>query len=352
MIDNLSIIRYNLLKSIYVYSFGGNMKVTINDIVKQSGLSYVTVSKAIRNHPSVKEENRLKVMDAMKTLGYVPSAAARTLVTGKTNVIAVMISDLGDGFYDSIIEALNREFFNNGYLVTLSICKEDDRENIAFLEQKRVDGVIIMAPFKEKLFAQVLEEQKVPYLIIDNQTADFGSYSILSDNEEGGYIAAKYLLDIGLKKIGLIGGEKASSSTQDRYKGALKALKDARTEPYCTKYGHYDQPTGYNTIKEWVKKEQVPEAVFAFDDHIALGAINALKDCGLRVPQDVSVIGYDDSILANHYQPQITSIKQPAEKMAKKAVDELLRLLEGKEKPTGNAKMVPALCIKESTKNN
>jgi DNA-binding LacI/PurR family transcriptional regulator len=326
------------------------MKVTINDIVKESGLSYVTVSKAMRNHPSVKEENRKKVMDAMKALGYVPSAAARTLVTGKSYVIAVMISELGDGFYDDIIEALNREFLKHGYLVTLNMCKKDDRENIAFLEQKRVDGVVLMAPYKEALFAKVLEEQKVPYLIMDHQTRDSQPYSVLSDNQQGGYMAVKYLLDLGFRRIGLIGGEAASLATKKRYQGAVKALTEEGLKAYNTDYGQYDQPTGYQTVQKWFEQERIPQAIFAFDDHIALGAINGLKDCGYKVPQDVSVIGYDDSPMANQYTPQITSIKQPAQAMAKKAVDVMLDLLAGKNKPHQNTKLVPSLCIKESTK--
>lgn len=325
------------------------MKVTINDIVKESGLSYVTVSKAMRNHPSVKEENRKKVMDAMKALGYVPSAAARTLVTGKSYVIAVMISELGDGFYDDIIEALNREFFKHGYLVTLHMCKKDDQENIAFLEQKRVDGVILMAPYKEVLFSRVLEEQKVPYLIMDHQTRDSQPYTILSDNQQGGYMAVKYLLDLGFRCIGLIGGEATSLATRERYQGALKALAESALQAYTIEYGQYDQATGYQTVQKWVEQEGIPQAIFAFDDHIALGAINGLKDCGYKVPQDVSVIGYDDSPMANQYTPKITSIRQPAQAMAKKAVEVMLDLLSGGEKPPQNTKLPPSLCIKEST---
>jgi DNA-binding LacI/PurR family transcriptional regulator len=325
------------------------MKVTINDIVKASGLSYVTVSKAMRNHPSVKDENRKKVMDAMKALGYVPSAAARTLVTGKTYVIAVMISELGDGFYDDIIEALNREFFKRGYLVTLHMCKKDDQENIAFLEQKRVDGVILMAPYKEVLFARVLEEQKVPYLIMDHQTRDSQPYTILSDNQQGGYMAVKHLLDLGFRRIGLIGGEATSLATKERYKGAVKALEELGFQTDNTAYGQYDQPTGYQTVQKWIEQDRIPQAIFAFDDHIALGAINGLKDCGLKVPEDVSVIGYDDSPMANQYTPKITSIRQPAQAMAKKAVEVMIDLLAGGEKPTQNTKLTPSLCIKEST---
>ena len=325
------------------------MKVTINDIVQHSGLSYVTVSKAIRNHPSVKSENRRKVMETMKALGYVPNAAAKSLVTGRTYVIAIIISELGDGFYDSIIEAVNKALLKRGYLLTLTICKDDEQDNITFLQQKRVDGVIIMAPLKEKFFADILKDQKVPYIIIDNQTEGYDCPAIICDNQDGGRQAAEHLLKMGCSTIGLIGGDEQSISTIDRYKGAIKALENRIEDNSYICYGKYDQLTGYKAVMDWHKRGKLPEGIFGFDDHIAMGAINALKDLGIKVPEDVKVCGFDDSLLAKHYSPNITSVKQPAEKMAQIAVDQLISEIEDEVKPERSTILLPGLEIREST---
>jgi LacI family transcriptional regulator len=131
--------------------------------------------------------------------------------------------------------------------------------------------------------------------------------------------------------------------------GAIKALTEASLEPAGVEYGFYDQITGYKTIMKWKEAGQLPTAVFAFDDHIALGAVNAAKDLGLKVPEDLSVCGYDDSPLANHFTPQITSVRQPAEEMAQNAVSQLLSLIHKQGTGSYAVKLAPKLAVKGST---
>lgn len=325
------------------------MKVTINDVVEKSGLSYATVSRAIRNDPSVKEKNRQIVLETMKLLGYVPSAAARTLVTGKTYVIAMLISRLGDGFYDSIIKETQKELMKNGYLLTLIMCDDYGENNISFLEENRVDGVILMVPNKENYYVDILQKQRVPFVVVDNQTKNLSIQSIQSDNQKGGYLAVKHLIDCGHKCIGLISADPDGLSSMERQLGAMEALNEANLNPYGTAFGNYDQLTGYRSVMKWVAETKLPTAIFAFDDHIALGSINAIKDIGLKVPQDISVCGYDDSLIANHYTPKITSIRQPAENMAKVAVKQLICQMNEENYHVLTMKLEPQLMVKGST---
>jgi DNA-binding LacI/PurR family transcriptional regulator len=326
------------------------MKVTINDVVKKSGLSYVTVSRVISNSSNVREANRKKVMDTIEELGYVPSAAARSLATGKTYVIAMFISDLGDDFIGSIIKEVNEQLMKNGYLLTLSICdSKEDEFGTAFLSQNRVDGAILLVPNKEKYYIELLKAQKVPFVVIDNQTLNEDITSVLSDNVAGGYFATKHLLELGHKQIGLIGAAPNGLSTLERQMGAVKALAEASLQPYAIEYGEYDQPTGYQAIMKWYAEKGLPTAVFAFDDHIAIGAINAAKDLGLEVPRNLSVCGYDDSLLANDYSPRITSVRQPAEEMAENAVNQLLSLIDRQNMGCYAMKFPPKLAVKDST---
>ncbi len=326
------------------------MKVTIEDVVKKSGLSYVTVSRVISNAPNVRESNRKKVLEAIEELGYVPSAAARTLATGKTNVVAMFVSDIGDYFFGSIVKEVNDQLLRKGYLLAISVCDgKDDEIDTAFLNQNRVDGVILLVANKEKYFIDILKNRKVPFVVVDNQTINTDITSVLADNVTGGYLAVKHLLELGHTEIGLIGAAPYGLSTLERQMGAIKALTEVSLQPAGMEYGEYDQMTGYNTIMKWHKEGKLPSAVFAFDDHIALGVVNAVKDLGCRVPDDLSVCGYDDSPLANHYTPKITSVRQPAEEMAQNAVNQLLSQISHQDTGSYAMKLAPKLAVKEST---
>ncbi len=326
------------------------MKVTIEDVVKKSGLSYVTVSRVISNSPNVRENNRIKVLEAIEELGYIPSAAARTLATGKSYVIAMFISNLGDDFFSSIVREVNEQLQSKGYLLTLSMCDEDSGHvNTAFLSQNRVDGAILLVPNREKYFIDIFKSKKIPFVVIDNQTMNEGITSVLADNIAGGYMATRHLIELGHTRIGLIGAAAGSLSTMERQLGAYKALSEVALQPYVIENGEYDQPTGYQTMMKWYAAGTLPSAVFAFDDHIAVGAINAIKDLGLKVPQDISVCGYDDSLLAGHYVPGITSVRQPAEEMAQSAVEQLLSIIDEQGSGSFAMKYPPRMAFKEST---
>jgi DNA-binding LacI/PurR family transcriptional regulator len=331
---------------------GGKMKVTIDDVVRKSGLSYVTVSRVISNSPNVREGNRKKVMEAIEELGYIPSAAARTLATGKTFVIAMFISDLGDDFFDSIIKEVNEQLLSKGYLLTLTVCEGDSYStNTTFLSQNRVDGAILLVPNREKYFIDIFKSKKIPFVVVDNQTMSEEITSVLADNIAGGYMSTRHLIDLGHKEIGFIGASAGSLSTMERQLGANKALAEASLVPFAVENGKYDQPTGYQAVMKWNAGIGLPSAIFAFDDHIAVGVINAIKDLGLQVPKDISVCGYDDSLLSNHYFPRITSVRQPAGELAESAVDKLLSLIDGQEVGSFAMRFSPKLIIKESTKN-
>jgi DNA-binding LacI/PurR family transcriptional regulator len=326
------------------------MNVTIEDVVKKSGLSYVTVSRVIRNDPNVREGNRKKVLEAIEALGYIPNAAARTLATGKTYVIAMFISDMGDDFFGSIVKKVNMQLMKKGYLLSLTICDENEDDfGTVFHGRNRVDGAILLVPNKEKYYIDLLKTQKVPFVVVDNQTMNEDITSILTDNVAGGYLATKHLLDLGHRQIGLIGATPSGLSSLERQMGATKALAEASLQPFVIEYGEYDQTSGYNAIMKWNDGIGLPTAVFAFDDNIALGAINAAKDLGLKVPHDLSICGYDDSSLSNQYTPQITTVKQPAKEMAESAVHQLLALIENRDSRSYAMKFSPKLVIKEST---
>lgn len=326
------------------------MKVTIKDVVKKSGLSYVTVSRVISNDPNVREDNRKRVLEAIDELGYVPSAAARTLATGKTHVIAMFISEIVDDFFAAMIKEVNAELLQRGYLLTLTICEDQAEEvDMSFLSQNRVDGAILLVPNKEKYYIDILQARKLPFVVIDNQTVSNEITSIMTDNVTGGYIATKHLIELGHKQIGFIGADPYTLSTMERHTGAIKAMTEVGLKPYSAENGAYDQSTGYEAVMKWNHKGSMPTAIFAFDDNIALGAINAIKDLGLTVPTDISVCGYDNSRLAKSFEPKITSVMQPSQDIAKYAVEQLMDMIDTQQNGAFAMKFPPKMDVKAST---
>lgn len=327
------------------------MKPTIHDVVKLSGVSYVTVSRVLRGEKSVRENKRRLVVEAAKALGYSPNAAARTLVMGKTNVIALIINDLKDDYFTSLIKSIGENLRERGYLLSLI----SEEEMTGSWSQKwmtgRVDGVIVLSPEAEETMVLQLAARGMPFVVLDSQDVKQKYPSILTNNKRGGEIAIEYLASIGCKSVGLLGANLEFYSSLQRRLGALEAIDRLGLDLAFEYYDEYSQLTGYEGIQQFRQMIASGEmGVFAFDDNIALGAINALKDMGFKVPRDISVCGYDDSRLGNEYNPSITSIKQPYEEMAQIATEAILKAIEEDENFLVTRSVDPILVVKASTK--
>lgn len=328
------------------------MKVNIYDVALKSGLSVVTVSRVINNSPNVREYNREKVLQAMRELGYNPSAAARSLAKGKTGVIGLLIPSLSDTFINSVVISINKNLMKNGYFLAISLAEHDDmsiEEGSNFLfQEKRVDGILILTPIYEEKYIVEIKRKNIPFVLMDNQESHPSVNSILVDNYNGGYTATRHLLALGHKKIGYIGAPEIYLSSRERERGFLDALKEAELEPYVMERGNFDISSGYKITKSWIESGRIPTAVFTADDYIAFGAMDAVREAGLKVPEDISICGYDDDFLSQGIHPGLTTIRQPSEEMGLKAVEVLMQSLEGKQR-SQTIKLKPELIIRQST---
>jgi DNA-binding LacI/PurR family transcriptional regulator len=327
------------------------MKISIEDVAKKADVSVVTVSRVINNVETVRSNNRKKVLKAMEELNYTPSAAARSLALGTTKVIGLTLSTFNDSFFDGIVKSVSKNLESYGYLLVISFVpseKNSPTGSRSFLDQSnRVDGLILLAPQNEEAVVVELKKKNIPYVLIDNQK-QHGDSSVIVNNFKGGYEATKHLIELGHTKIAHVGGPDIFLSSREREKGYIAALKDAGLEPFLYKRSGFTIDGGYDVANKWIDAGKIPTAIFAADDYISLGVMNAFMDRGMRVPEDISVVGYDDQHFTNQFRPKLTTIKQPTEELGKQGVDLLMKIINGESK-SSTIMLDPELVIREST---
>lgn len=326
------------------------MKVNILDVARKSGLSVVTVSRVLNNFPTVREKNRQRVLEAMKELDYTPNAAARTLASGKTKVIGLIATTLLDTFLDEVMRGIADELELHGFFLALSVSNERHDNNHHLIQEERVDGLIVLSPVHEAEYITELQKRQIPFVLVDNQMETAVS-SVIVDNDKGGYDAAKYLIELGHTHIAHIRGPQFFRSAKDREQGFLRALAEAGLTPFAMDGGNFTIKEGYRIMRSWIEQDRLPTAIFAGDDHLALGAVNALSEAGIRVPDQVSIIGYDDQFFASELKPYLTTIRQPAQQIARQTVAIMLNQISNPLAQNMTVKLEPELIIRDSTKS-
>jgi DNA-binding LacI/PurR family transcriptional regulator len=326
------------------------MKVSIFDVAKKSGLSVVTVSRVLNKSTSVRQKNKEKVLQAMKDLDYHPNASARSLASGKTGIIGLTLTTLHDTVLDAVVKEINDSLAEQGYFLALSISQGDeDSFDRSMFQEDRVDGVILLSPINADIYVMELKKRKIPFVILDNQQRNPTVPSVVVNNFKGGYDATKHLIDLGHTDIAHISGPDPFLSSRERERGFLFALKEAGLQPFQVEQGSFDIPSGYAIAKRWIDGGRLPTAVFAADDFMALGVMDAFKNEGIRIPQDVSVVGFDDQIYAEEFHPALTTIRMPFEKIGRQGVDILLKLIKDSPKRNTIMEFDPELMVRKST---
>lgn len=330
------------------------MKASIYDVAKQAGVSVVTVSRVINGVKTVKATSKEKVFHAIETLGYQPSAAARSLAKGRTNVIGMLVPGLMDPFLMGVVKSADRALQREGMSLALSVLESEEKdsaewENFLFQED-RVDGILLLTPVNERACVEQLKLKQIPFVIIDNQLYPYTELSVVVDNYFGGYEAGKAFIETGHRQIAHIGGPEDIQSANERCSGFLKALEEVGLEPFRLTRGEFSVEAGIRFIEETISTGTLPDAIFAADDYIAFGVIDALRYAGFSVPEDVSVIGFDDHPFGSSLRPRLTTFAQPAEELGENAVAMLMQRIHGEVKRHTVTKMPPKLIWRESVK--
>lgn len=331
------------------------MAPKIKDVAKQAGVSVTTVSRVLNGEKYVKDDLKIRVQRAIDELGYSPSHIARSLVRKKTNLIGVIVPDVTSSFYSTILSTIEKTASLNGYnLLVCNIIEDTDKElkYLQVFQQMRVDGIIIMHEKLNDEIRDLINKISIPIIFSSVKPANQKFMSVIIDDYAAAYDATKHLIKLGHSRIGYIGGDMRDiTSGQNRYAGYIRALADHGIDvPEAhIRFGDYKTQSGYELMKEILAQEPHPTAVFAVSDDMAVGAMNCIHDHGLKVPEHLSVIGFDGSQLTEQVRPRLTSMEQPILEMGKVTVDKLLELIEGKEEgPAEDVILQHMLVVRDS----
>lgn len=331
--------------------------MTIKDIAKESGYALGTVSRVLNNQPGVSEEARRKVMEVVEKYHFILNNNAKLLKQQYNNGVALIVKGTKNMLFATLVETLQKLIKEKGYASLIYYIGEDEHEVEQALQvcrDRQPVGILFlgsnMENFREK-FALV----DVPCVLVTNSAdgLEFDNLSSVSvDDQKAGKRAVEYLISLGHKKIGILGGEmKHSNPAKARYAGCLQALSEKKLafDPGAQLASSYFTiDGGYRAMQELLTKTPDITAVFAMSDVTALGAIRAIKDYGLRVPEDVSVVGYDGIEMGQFMIPKLTTIQQPGKKIAERCVEILLGCIE-EEKPAVREQISFTLIAGEST---
>ena len=308
------------------------MAVKIKDVAEKAGVSVTSVSRVLNGGKYVKEEVKERILKTIDEMGYSPSYFARSLVLQKSDLIGIVVPDITSSFHSTILSSIEKVASKNDYNIIVANIMEDIEKEIKYLNifrQMRVGGTIVMHEKVNNEIDDMLRKMKVPVIfcsIKDNLSPNFLSITI--NNSKAAYDATKYLIDLGHKKIGFIGGDLSDIlSGQYRYNGYKEAMTESGIqiiEEYV-KFGDYKVHSGYEKMKEIILGGNIPTAVFAASDDMAVGALNCIIDAGLKVPDDVSIIGFDGSNIIDLVRPKLTSMQQPIQELGELAVEMLIK---------------------------
>ena len=332
------------------------MKVTINDVAKKAGVSITTVSMVLNNSDvKISEETRRRVIKASEELEYVPNKIARSLVKKNTNIIALIVPDISNPFYSEIAKFIGDYAEEKGYNVILintnSTAKLEDIEK-NLLSTNLIDGALVvstnMADYIKK--NKKLNNLKVVYL--DEFTSIYDArveYTVSGNSEYGGSLAGNHLLDLGHRNLGCVIGPRGTPNSNRRLSGFLKVLleRDIFLNSKNIVHGDYTYDGGYLAGK-YLSDKKI-SAIFCFNDLSAYGVVKAFKEKGIKVPEDISIIGYDNLYTTEFLEPNLTTIDQDNKKIAKEATNLLIDIIENKKIVKNTILIEPKLIWRKTT---
>ena len=324
-------------------------KVTIQDIAEKANVSKSTVSRVLNNSSLVKESKRDAVLEAMKTLDFQPNQLARGLAGGKSLAIGVMTQDIGSPFYDVVAQAVTtalRDTIYSPIFVDGHWNAEVEAAGIDTLLGRRVDGIIVIGGSIPESDLKMVQE--VPIVVVAREIPGWEENTIFIDNFRGSYDATKYLIERGHKKIAFISGISSHQDAIRRKDGFLRAMADAglNVDTNLCLEGDFHPSSGERAVETLMERNAEFTAIFASNDEMAFGARLALYRRKINVPEQVSIMGFDDQPMSAFMTPPLTTVRQPAIELGTAATDKMVHLLQGEsfEKP----ELATELIIRES----
>ena len=327
--------------------------ITIYDVAREAGVSDATVSRVFNNKDNVRASTRERVLKAAKKLGYVANLNARSLAGGKSNIVGLLVPGLDTTYIGEIVRGIDHELSRAGYELMLYTTRRrggNESSYLHYIANNLSDGLLLVVPLLSSTYLQTLSNLNYPYVLIDELDETGNSFSVGATNWQGAYDATQYLIKLGHRKIGFITGIPELNSSKERLDGYQTALQDQDLPVISSLivHGDYMQPSGYQQALHLLDLPDRPTAVFASNDIMALGVMDAIRERGLSIPEDVSVIGFDDIPQASTTHPKLTTVRQPLEQMGRVGVKLLLEQLEHPERPPRRMTLATQLITRDS----
>ncbi len=333
-------------------------RITLEDIAKKLGVSRVTVSKVLRGHTDISAEMTQKVKKVVAEMGYTPNIFARSLSARRSNMIGLIVPKIAHYFFSAVIEAVYEAALQRKYETILTVSQENpdiEWKHLQALAAMRVDGIIISVTQKTDDIERFkwIRKMGIPLVFVDRKPekpiSGFGS--VVTDDHNGAFQAVEHAIKIGYRKLGLIGGNKKINIGRNRISGFEDALKEYRISinKNWIITGGYGKDDGYNGFKQLYESGSVPEFILAITYPVALGILEAAKDFGVRVPEDVDLICFGDSDVGRFLSPALSAVRQPTRELGIRAVDILFEDIEEKAITREHHVILPAqLVIRET----
>ena len=321
---------------------GARRAPTIEEVARRAGVGRGTASRVVNGSAHVSEAARAAVLAAVDELGYVPNRAARSLVTRRTDTVALVVSEpgdrlFGDPFFAATVRGIGERLAASPFQLLLTMAGTDlDRARVAaYLTDQHVDGVLLISLHAEDDLSRTLEARGVPTVCGGRPAAGSPPVVVDAENREGGRLAVEHLLARGRRRVAVVAGPQDMSSGRDRLEGARDAMAAAGLDPADLRVvpGDYSEASGEAGMRALLAAGEVPDAVFAASDLMAVGVLRVLRAAGLSVPGDVAVVGFDDAPVCRHTEPQLTTVAQPVEEMGAVMAGLLLDRIAGREVP-------------------
>ena len=335
------------------------MAIRMKDIAAELGLSVVTISKVLREHPDISLETRERVLKRVKELNYSPNATARSLVTGRSYLVGLVVPDLLHPFFVEISVAISRAIRHRGYSLIIASCEEDpelEQQEVRQMVARRLDGLIVAACSPTPRIFEQLDEQNEPFVLIDRSYPGYAANFVGMDDQAAGRLATEHLIGIGCKRIAHIRGPGNSTGT-DRMRGYQQAL-EAAGMPLLDKYvimrdkvDIESRQQGAEAAQRLLAVRPRPDGIFCYNDPIAIGAMQTILQAGLRIPEDLAIVGCGNLHYDDLFRVPLSSIDQQSAVLGERAGSMILGLIESKSghAPSSTVVLEPRLIVRASS---
>jgi len=310
------------------------MVITIKDVARKAGVAHTTVSRALRGSPLISTETTERIRQIAAEMGYQPSAAARSLKTNRSQVLGVIVSSIDDSFFSEILQGIDDVAQQSGYSLFIAASQHDlirERSIVRTMREHRVDGVIICStPFSAEQSKQ-LRSYEIPIVVINNQSAEDYRHSIYHDDLDGSQQVMRHLIELGHKHIAYLGYTRSGRTNLSRLAGYREQMRKAGLtiyDGYECEVQTSDPQSGQASVQHFLSLMQRPTAIFCYNDMLAIGVMRGLQAAGLRVPEDCSIVGFDNITFSAFTNPPLTTFDQPKRTIGVQAAQLMLGLLD------------------------